>query len=52
MKAPKPVKPTEFKALVVEKTDDGKFVREIRERSIDNLPLGDLVVRVNYSSLN
>jgi acrylyl-CoA reductase (NADPH) len=44
--------PTRFKALVVEKTDDGRFVRVIRERSIDDLPPGDLVVRVNYSSLN
>lgn len=43
---------TRFKALVVEKTDDGQFVREIRERSMADLPPGDLVVRVNYSSLN
>ncbi len=43
---------TRFKALVVEKADDGRFVREIRERGIDELPVGDLVVRVSYSSLN
>jgi len=43
---------TRFKALVVEKTDDGLFVRHIRERSIADLPPGDLVVRVRYSSLN
>jgi acrylyl-CoA reductase (NADPH) len=43
---------TRFTALVVEKTDDGQFVREIRQRSIANLPPGDLVVRVHYSSLN
>lgn len=43
---------TRFKAMIVEKTDAGQFVREIRERSIDDLPPGDLVVRVNYSSLN
>jgi len=41
-----------FKALVVEKTLDNQYVREIRERSIDDLPPGDLVVRVHYSSLN
>lgn len=41
-----------FKALVVEKAPDKQFVREIRERSIDDLPTGDLVVRVHYSSLN
>lgn len=43
---------TKFKALVVEKADDGQFVREIRERCIDDLLPGDLVVRVKYSSLN
>jgi putative YhdH/YhfP family quinone oxidoreductase len=43
---------TQFKALVVEKTDDGQFVRHIRERNLDDLPPGDLVVRVVYSSLN
>ena len=43
---------TRFKALVVEKTDDGQFVRQIRERVIADLPPGDLVVRVRYSSLN
>ena len=41
-----------FKALVVEKTADKQFVREIRERRIDDLPPGDLVVRVHFSSLN
>lgn len=41
-----------FKALVAEKTPEKQFVREIRERSIDDLPAGDLVVRVHYSSLN
>lgn len=43
---------TRFKALVVEKTDDGQFVRQIKERCLDDLPPGELVVRVNYSSLN
>ena len=41
-----------FKALVVDKTPDKQFVREIHERSIADLPPGDLVVRVHYSSLN
>jgi len=41
-----------FKALVVETAPDKQFVREIRERSMDDLPIGDLVVRVHYSSLN
>lgn len=43
---------TRFKALVVEKGADGGFVRVIRERNLDDLPAGDLVVRVRYSSLN
>lgn len=41
-----------FKALVVDKTADKQFVREIRERSVNDLPPGDLLVRVHYSSLN
>lgn len=43
---------TKFRALVVEKNSDKFFVREIRERSIEDLPPGDLLVRVHYSSLN
>lgn len=43
---------TRFRALVVEKTTDNQFIREIRERSLADLPAGDLVVRVRYSSLN
>ena len=45
-------KSLQFKALVVEKTEGGEFVRSIRERNSDDLPQGDLVVRVRYSSLN
>jgi putative YhdH/YhfP family quinone oxidoreductase len=43
---------TVFKALVVEKTADKQFVRSIREKTIEELPPGDLLVRVRYSSLN
>lgn len=43
---------TKFNAMVVEKTDDGRYVRAIRQRNIAELPPGDLVVRVGYSSLN
>ncbi len=43
---------TVFKSLVVEKTEDKQFVRSIRERTIEELPPGDLLVRVRYSSLN
>ena len=40
-----------FKALVVRQTADG-FSRAIEERSIDDLPEGELLVEVAYSSLN
>jgi putative YhdH/YhfP family quinone oxidoreductase len=41
-----------FKALVVEETARGEFTRQVRSRSIDELPEGELLVRVHYSSLN
>jgi len=40
-----------FKAMVVEEID-GKFERQIKDKSIDELPGGDLLIRVSYSSLN
>lgn len=43
---------TIFKALVVEKTPEKQFLREIRERSLADLAPGELLVRVQYSSLN
>ncbi len=44
--------PDVFKALVVSETEDKQYVRSIEERSIDDLPEGDVVVQVQYSSLN
>ena len=43
---------TEFKALVIEKSDDKIFSRHIKTRSVDDLPAGDVLVKVSYSSLN
>jgi acrylyl-CoA reductase (NADPH) len=43
---------TTFKALVVTKGEDKQFTRTIQERMIEELPPGDLLVRVRYSSLN
>lgn len=43
---------TEFKALVVEDLSPKAFMRTVRTLSIDALPPGDLLIRVNYSSLN
>jgi putative YhdH/YhfP family quinone oxidoreductase len=40
-----------FKALVVSE-ENGKFIRKITERKIDELPSGDVLINVKYSSLN
>lgn len=41
-----------FRAMVVTETDDNQFVREITEKSIDELPDGQVLIEVLYSSLN
>ena len=41
-----------FKALWVTEKKDGTFERNIVERLIDDLPPGEVVIRVQYSSLN
>jgi alcohol dehydrogenase len=41
-----------FRALLVEKDDEGNFSRKVVERSVDDLPAGDLLIDVTYSSLN
>jgi acrylyl-CoA reductase (NADPH) len=41
-----------FKALVVSETSDNRYIREIRERTLEDLPAGKVLVRVKYSSLN
>jgi putative YhdH/YhfP family quinone oxidoreductase len=41
-----------FKAMVVEEASDKRFVRRIREKFISELPDGEVLVRVHYSSLN
>jgi len=40
-----------FKAMIVHEKD-GKFIRSIGEKSIDELSKGDVLIRVKYSSLN
>jgi len=40
-----------FRALVV-REDDGKFSRAVEERSTADLPAGEVLVKVAYSSLN
>ncbi len=41
-----------FKCLWVEEGEDRTFTRGIITRNLDDLPEGDLVVKVHYSSLN
>ncbi|WP_305044528.1 YhdH/YhfP family quinone oxidoreductase [Geoalkalibacter sp.] len=43
---------TTFKALIVEEVEPKKFTRRIAERRLGDLPAGDLLIRVRYSSLN
>ena len=41
-----------FKAMVVQETADGTYTRRIAEKTLDDLPAGEVLVRVHYSSLN
>ncbi len=41
-----------FRCYLVTKTDDGQFRGEVTERNSDELPAGEVLVRVAYSSLN
>ena len=41
-----------FKAFLVAKTDDQQFSQTVVERVVDDLPQGDVLIRVHYSSLN
>ncbi len=41
-----------FKALVVEETTSGKFELNIKKKAIKDLPPGEVLIRVRYSSLN
>ncbi|HSV96984.1 MAG TPA: YhdH/YhfP family quinone oxidoreductase [Spirochaetota bacterium] len=46
------MEPKKFKALVVREGADDAFGRGIEERTTDQLPAGELLVEVRYSSLN
>src|SRR6185295_9855382 len=41
-----------FKALWITEPGEGKFERTIVDRSIDDLPMGEVVIHVHYSALN
>jgi putative YhdH/YhfP family quinone oxidoreductase len=44
--------PKTFKAMIVSETPEKTFPREIRERALSDLPAGELIIEVKYSSLN
>ncbi|NIQ00718.1 MAG: oxidoreductase, partial [Nitrospinaceae bacterium] len=39
-----------YRAMLVEQVDKKQFTRKITERSLDELPEGELLIRVRYSS--
>ncbi|GAB4374667.1 MAG: YhdH/YhfP family quinone oxidoreductase [Salibacteraceae bacterium] len=41
-----------YKALVVRENPDGSFSRNIEEKSIDELPAGDVLIKSAYAGLN
>jgi len=41
-----------FNALVVNKNDEGKTSAAVQQISLDDLPDGDVVVAVDYSTVN
>lgn len=42
----------EYKALLITETPNGKFERAIVKKRIEDLPKGDVLIRVHYSALN
>jgi len=43
---------TSFQALVVSETEPGLFARTVTKQHVKHLPPGDVLIRVDYSSLN
>lgn len=41
-----------FKAMIVEEEGENRFSRRIGQRALDELPPGDVLIEVDYSSLN
>ena len=44
--------PESFKAMVVSETAGKTFVRDIKQKALSDLPAGELIIEVKYSSLN
>jgi acrylyl-CoA reductase (NADPH) len=43
---------TSFKALIISETSGKQYLRTITQRQISDLPAGDILIKVHYSSLN
>ena len=43
---------TKFKAFVVREAENGVFKSAVEERKVDDLPIGDILIRVSFSSIN
>ena len=43
---------TSFRAMVVEENHTKGFIRHIKEKKVSDLPKGDVLIKVHYSSLN
>ena len=41
-----------FTSLVIEENTDGSFSSSIKKKSVEDLPIGELLIKVSYSSLN
>ena len=41
-----------YRGMLVEETKDKQMIRQITDLSVENLPEGDVLVKVNFSSLN
>ena len=41
-----------YKAMIVEEPEKKTFIRQIKTAQINDLPKGDVLIRVSYSSLN
>lgn len=44
--------PSQFTAMVVEESADKSFSRKITQKTLSDLPEGDVLIKVHYSSLN
>jgi putative YhdH/YhfP family quinone oxidoreductase len=43
---------TSYRALLIEESANGHFSRQVTTKEVTDLPQGDLLIRVHYSSLN